>query len=68
MRMLRKNSIPLRKQSVVNIHFVNNEIMRLLRKDYLLNNSNDNETFTSEFSWQTWILTTIYFSSSRMER
>lgn len=48
------------KQSVVNIHFVNNEIMRLLRKDYLLNNSNDNSLLLVNFLGKTWILTTIY--------
>lgn len=49
------------KQSVVNIHFVNNEIMRLLRKDYLLNNSNDNSLLLVNFLGKTWILTSIYF-------
>lgn len=50
----------LRKRSVVNIHFVNNEIMRLLHKDYLLNNSNDNALLLVNFLGKTWILTTIY--------
>ena len=49
----------LSKQSVVNIHFVNNEIMRLLCKDYLLNNSNDNALLLVNFLGKTWILTTI---------
>ena len=50
----------LRKQRVVNIHFVNNEIMRMLRKDYHLNYSNDNELLLVNFLGKTWILTTIY--------
>lgn len=50
----------LRKQSAVNIHFVNNEIMRMLRKDYLLNNSNGNALLLVNFLGKSWILTTIY--------
>ena len=50
----------IRKQLVVNLHFVNNEIMRLLRKDYLLNNSNNNALLLVNFLGKTWILTTIY--------
>lgn len=34
--------------------------MRLLRKDYLLNNSNDNALLLVNFLGKSWILTTIY--------
>lgn len=51
----------LSKRSVVNIHFVNNEIMRLFRKDYVLNDTNDKSLLFVNFLGKTWILTSIYF-------
>lgn len=55
----------LSKRSVVNIHFVNNEIMRLFRKDYVSPlNTNDKSLPFVNFLGKTWILTSIYFVPS----
>lgn len=55
----------LSKRSVVNIHFVNNEIMRLFRKDYVSPfNTNDKSLLFVNFLGKTWILTNIYFVPS----